>query len=154
MPNLTIYPYFFEETCWVFDDQRTGLKEEAFVLGTTEIISRVVAVKSIPNAAKGFVLTFGAEPFDHDVELKWVSPGEVAKAGIASIPDVGNWYRGVVFGEEMIGWLCPALFLYFQVAPKRIFAKAEPLPAVVDPIWHVDANDPRARRFTKTPIRQ
>ena len=31
MPNLTIYPYPFEDTCWVFDDERTGLKEEAFV---------------------------------------------------------------------------------------------------------------------------
>ena len=27
MPKLTIYPYLYEETCWVFDDQRTGLKE-------------------------------------------------------------------------------------------------------------------------------
>ena len=60
MPKLTIYPYLFEETCWVFDDQRTGLKEEAFVLGMTEMISKVVETKAIPNAAKGFALTFGA----------------------------------------------------------------------------------------------
>jgi len=147
MPKLTIYPYLYEEACWVFDDQRTGLKEEAFVLGMTEIISRVVEMKAIPNATKGFALTFGAEPFDHDVELNWIPPNEAAKTGAASIPGNGNWYRGTVFGEEMTGWLCPALFLYFAEAPKKIFAKAEPLPIGVDPIWHIDADDPLARRF-------
>jgi uncharacterized protein DUF6717 len=147
MPRLTIYPYLFEETCWVFDDQRTGLKEEAFVLGMTEMISKVVEAKAIPNAAKGFALTFGVEPFDHDVELMWLSPSEAVETGATMIPDVGNWYRGIVCDEEMIGWLCPALFLYFAEAPKKIFAKAEPLPVGIDPIWHVDANDPLARRF-------
>jgi hypothetical protein len=147
MPRLTIYPYLIEATCWVFDDQRTGLKEEAFVLGMTEMISKVVEAKAIPNAAKGFALTFGLEPFDHDVELTWLSPSEAVEAGAEMIPDVGNWYRGTVCGEEMIGWLCPALFLYFANAPKKIFAKAERLPSGIDPIWHVEANDPIARRF-------
>jgi hypothetical protein len=147
VPRLTIYPYLYEESCWVFDDQRTGLKEEAFILGMTEIITKVVVTKAIPNAVKGFALTFGVEPFDHDVELTWLSPTEAVKAGAAVIPGVGNWYRGIVCGEEMVGWLCPALFLYFPEAPKKIFAKAEPLPAGVDPIWHVDVSDPTARRF-------
>jgi hypothetical protein len=150
MPKLTIYRYLYEESCWVFDDQRTGLKEEAFILGMTEMISKVVEAKAIPNAAKGFALTFGVEPFDHDVELALLSPAEAVKARggqEAGPPGVGNWYRGVVCGEEMVGWLCPALFLYFPEAPAKIFAKAEPLPAGVDPIWHVDANDPLARRF-------
>jgi hypothetical protein len=150
MPKLTIYPYLFEGTCWVFDDQRTGLKEEAFVLGMTEMISKVVEAKAIPNAVKGFALTFGVEPFDHDVELTWLSSAEAVEArggqGAGS-PGIGNWYRGIVCGAEMVGWLCPALFLYFNEAPNKIFAKAEPLPAGVDPIWHVDANDPMARRF-------
>jgi len=34
----TIYPYLLGNT-WVFDDPRTGLKEEAFVLGMSERIS-------------------------------------------------------------------------------------------------------------------
>jgi hypothetical protein len=29
MSRLTIYPYLIGQT-WVFDDERTGLKEEAF----------------------------------------------------------------------------------------------------------------------------
>jgi hypothetical protein len=148
MSKLTIFPYLFEGACWVFDDQRAGLKEEAFVLGMTEMISKVVEAKAIPNADKGFALTFAAEPFDHDVELTWMSPAEIMAArNVVALPGVGNWYRGTICGEEMIGWLCPALFLYFAEAPKKIYAKAEPLPAGVDPIWHVDANDPIARRF-------
>jgi len=147
---LTIYPYELTSGCWVFDDERTGLKEEAFVLGMSEMISRVVEAKAIPDASRGFALSFDAVPFDRDVELHWLPPGEAARqlgSDAPDIPDVGNWYTGQVLGEKMTGWLCPALFLYFQDAPKIIYAKAEPLPAGIDPIWHVAANDPRARRF-------
>jgi hypothetical protein len=151
MPQaMTIYPYLLGGTCWVFDDERTGLKEEAFVLGMTEMISRLVQTKVIPNATKGFALSFAAEPFGHDVELNWVSPDQVANLSNnawAAIPEMGNWYRGEVAGQEMIGWLCPALFLYFNEAPKKIYVKADPLPAGVDPIWHVEDDDPRANRF-------
>ena len=84
MPNLTIYPYLYEDACWVFDDKRVRLKEEAFVLGTGEIISGVVEAKAIPNAASGFALTFGVEPFDHDVELNWITPAEAAECAAFS----------------------------------------------------------------------
>jgi len=147
---LTIYPYLLHGTCWVFDDPRTALKEEAFVLGASEMISRVVEAKGIANATKGFALTFDAAPFDHDVELTWLPAWEAAGRlgyGASDAPNVGNWYKANVFGQEMIGWLCPALFLYFQEAPKTIYTKAEPLPNGIDPIWHVSPNDPGARRF-------
>ena len=152
--TMTIYPYLLEGSCWVFDDERTGLKEEAFVLGMTEMISKLVEFKLIPNADKGFTLTFAAEPFDHDVELSWLSPEDVAAefhCTLNELPGEGNWYRGMVAGEEMVGWLCPALFCYFDEAPPKIFVKAEPLPADVDPIWRVKADDPRARRFVAAP---
>ena len=147
---LTIYPYLLNGSCWVFDDERTGLKEEAFVLGMSEMISKVVEAKEIPNATQGFALSFDAIPFGHDVALTWLSPSEAAAAlnyPPTDIPVFGNWYRGDVRGQDMIGWLCPALFLYFEHAPKTIYAKAENLPAGVDPLWHVEASDPRARRF-------
>jgi hypothetical protein len=68
---LTIYPYLIGKT-WVFDDSRTSLKEEAFVCGMSEIISRVVELKEIPNAAQGFALRFSDRPFrGFDVELSW-----------------------------------------------------------------------------------
>ena len=81
---LTLYPYIYPGTdCWVFDDARTGLKEEAFVEGTSEMITRVVEHKKIPRASKGILLSFSDEPFDrHDVERRWVR-GDA---------EDGNWY--------------------------------------------------------------
>ena len=146
---LTLYPYLMDQT-WVFDDPRTSLKEEAFVLGMTEMISRLVQEKNIPNADKGFAMQFSEAPFDGaDAELNWlrsddsqVVPGQNGSASQMS----GNWYKGVVAGQEMSGWLCPALGLYFGSAPSRIFVKIEPLPSGVDPIWRV-TGDRSARRF-------
>jgi len=154
MNRLTIYPYLLGST-WVFDDPRTGLKEEAFVLGMTEMISRMVEVKGIPQAAMGFTLQFGSEPFEGaDAELTWQRSGDTevlpGKDGSAS-QIFGNWYKGMVAGEEMEGWLCPALGLYFKAAPARIFVKADPLPTGVDPIWHIDKDAPMAVRFVSAP---
>ncbi len=149
MKILTLYPYFRDQ-CWVFDDERTGLKEEAFVLGSSDVLTRLVEAKNIPNAARGFALQFSDEPFDgFDAELAWlrsddsqVVPGREGSA----TQMLGNWYRGVVAGQEMQGWLCPALGLYFGSAPARIFVKIETLPPGVDPIWRVVGDRP-ARRF-------
>jgi hypothetical protein len=129
-----LYPYLLHST-WVFDDQATGLKEEAFVLGMTQIISRLVTEKGIDNASAGFALHFSDEPFpDGDVVMQ------------AGAPDMGGtWYSGQVMGEQMEGWLCPALFLYFATAPDRLYVKAEPLPAGVNPIW--DPKDAFTRQF-------
>jgi hypothetical protein len=125
---------------WVFDDPHTGLKEEAFVLGMSEM------------------MTFSDEPFaDADAELSWLRSGgpEVVPGKDGSASQVfGNWYRGTVAGVAMEGWLCPALGLYFKTAPARVFVKAEPLPAGIDPIWHVDRDAPTAYRFVSAPSRR
>jgi len=154
MRVLTIYPYLLNQT-WVFDDARTGLKQEAFVLGMTEMMSRLVEAKAIPRADQGFTLRFSDEPFENaDVELTWlrsddsqVVPGQDGSA----TQFFGNWYGGTVAGNKMEGWLCPALGLYFKAAPPRLFVKAEPLPAGVDPIWHIRPEDALAVRFVSAP---
>jgi hypothetical protein len=138
---VTIYPYLYDSTIWVFDDERAGLKQEAFVSGASEMISRVVEQKRLPNAATGISLTFSDQPIERvDVELHWLRKDENQLL-------MGNWYRGRVADQEMECWLCPALFLYFATAPARLFVRADPLPLGVDPIWHVDLSDPRQRRF-------
>ena len=139
---LTLYPYLYPGTdCWVFDDERTGLKEEAFVLGTSEMISRVVEHKKIPNAATGFLLLFSDQPFDgHDVERRWVR----------SQVGGGDWYEGDVLGEPIENWLCPALGLYFIKPPKRLFVRCDPLPSGVQPIWNPPPGE-EGRRFVEAP---
>jgi hypothetical protein len=141
---LTIYPYLLDST-WVFDDERTGLKEEAFVCGASEMISRVVEQRHLSNASAGISLSFSDKPIaDFDVQLEWLRSGDMPL-----LP--GNWYRGIVAGQEMECWLCPALELYFDGAPLRLFVRAGPLPTGIDPVWRVDPQDPRQRRFMSAP---
>ena len=142
--TLTIYPYLLEGSCWVFDDERTGLHEEAFVLGATEAITKLVTLKGIPNAENGFSLTIAGKAFEgSDAELKWLKADPTGS---------GNWCEMTLDGERHELWLCPALFCYFESAPKRIFVKAEPLPVGLDPHWTPGPGD-EARRFVEAPRR-
>ncbi len=105
-----IVPYRYEGM-WVFDDERVGLNKEPFVSGADRMIDVLVA--GIPNAEKGFRLLFSAGAFPgYAVRLEW----RREEAG-------GNWYYCREF--EMEGWLCPALFKYFEAAPREIFVKGE-----------------------------
>ena len=96
-PILTLYPYW-HRGMWVFDDPRTGLKEEAFVLGMSEMISRLVETKGILNADKRVAVYFSVKPFDgYDAELTWmrsddsqVLPGQDGKLGKA------DWWQLVL----------------------------------------------------------
>jgi hypothetical protein len=110
---LVIEPYQWHGL-WVFDDPRVGLDKEPFVSGMPEIIEQ--ATRDIPNAAEGFVLIFSPQPFPGaTVELDWVRE----ESG-------GNWYRWTATGME--GWLCPALFRYFETAPRKLYAQPKPKP--------------------------
>jgi len=105
-----IVPYRCEGM-WVFDDPRVGLNKEPS--GADTMIDVLVA--DIPNAQKGFRLLFSATPF----------PGYKVKFEWAREEYGGNWYFSPDF--KMEGWLCPALFKYFDREPKEIFVKAEPI---------------------------
>ncbi len=103
---MVIFPYRYEGT-WVFDDAATGLIKEPFVAGIDEMID--IATAGIPDADKGFRALFSATPFpNYQYTLNWVRE------------DMGgNWYQWD--GTTMQGWLCPALFKYFDEAPKKIY---------------------------------
>ena len=89
----------------------------------------------------GFLLTFSDQPFDgHDVERLWLR-GDALD---------GNWYEGDVLGEYMENWLCPALLMYFEKPPKRLYVRCDPLPAGVQPIWNPPSGD-EGRRFVEAP---
>jgi hypothetical protein len=106
-----ICPYKWEGM-WVFDDPSVGLVREPFVSGIDEMLDRLTA--SIPNAEAGFRLIFSATPFPgYSVKLQWRRE-EFS----------GNWYYSPTLGIE--GWLCPALFRYFDKAPAELYGKLEP----------------------------
>ncbi|AVH68160.1 DUF6717 family protein [Nostoc sp. 'Peltigera membranacea cyanobiont' N6] len=118
---MIIFPYQYEDN-WVFDDEAVGLKNEPFVCGVPGMID--ILVKDIPDAKKKFKLIFSKNPFPkYQVKLIWIRE----EYG-------GNWY----YWEEkdMNGWLCPALFRYFDAVPLEIYCKAEGLNKIsnVEPI--------------------
>jgi hypothetical protein len=114
MPNQlnVIAPYWLESAeVWVFDDERVGLVQEPFVCGINEMIDDVV--RDIPNARSGFRLIFSTAPFPgFQRKLTWVRE----EMG-------GNWYHSAELAAD--GWLCPALFRYFDEAPRELYVKAK-----------------------------
>jgi hypothetical protein len=116
MPNQiqVIAPDWLESAgTWVFDDAATDLVREPFVSGVPAMIDDLVA--EIPNARNGFRMLFSASPFPgYQKRLEWVRE----EMG-------GNWYQ--TDSPAMQGWLCPALFQYFDEAPAELYVKAEAL---------------------------
>ncbi|BBD57827.1 hypothetical protein NIES2109_05950 [Nostoc sp. HK-01] len=109
---MVIFPYRHNQT-WVFDDERLGLVQEPFVSGVPEMID--ILVQGIANVEEGFKLLFSASPFPgYQAELTWLREEYN-----------GNWYLWREKGLE--GWLCPALFKYFEQAPAKIYCQAEGL---------------------------
>lgn len=105
-----IAPYRCHGT-WVFDDPAVDLEREPFVSGVPEMIDLLVS--EIPEAETGFRLLFSAAPFPgYQIELIHVRE-ELS----------GHWYKQA--DPPMEGWLCPALFQYFDEAPERLYVKAE-----------------------------
>jgi len=105
---------------WVFDDPRVGLDKEPFVAGADTMIDTATALKGIENAERGFLMVFSEQPFpDADFQLDWIRE----ETG-------GNVYRArfEVAGEtqELEGWLCPALNLYYAEAPRKLYVQVRP----------------------------
>jgi hypothetical protein len=114
---MAIHPYRHNRL-WVFDDPAVGLREEPFISGADDIIDRMV--QHIPEAEWGFTLLFSAAPFPgHQLAVEW----RREEFG-------GHWYYAEVL--DMEGWLCPALFRYFEEAPKMLYAqfKERPMPGL------------------------
>ena len=106
-----IHPYKHEGS-WVFDDKRVGLDKEPFVSGADTLIDRAVAL--LPKATERFTLVFSQNKFPSShLKLDW------RREDLG-----GNWYYSPDFKAE--GWLCPALFHYFDKAPKQIHIEIRP----------------------------
>lgn len=135
---MVIKPYMWEGI-WVFDDEKKGLEKEALVAGVPEIIEAICKLHGIPmeDAKKGFRLLFSATPFPgYQLHAKHGGEGfGDGKEGFGSDEQSGNWYEVVTLLDTdrkpyeeavgMKGWLCPALFKYFDKAPANLYIKAE-----------------------------
>jgi len=113
--KLLLHPYYHFGH-WVFDDPRVKLVKEPFVMGISEMIDQITF--NVPNAVKGFDLTFSPEKFP---EYQFYVLRTRYECG-------GNWYFSPQL--EMRGWLCPALYKYFEKAPNYLYVRADPLNSV------------------------
>jgi hypothetical protein len=111
MNSISVIAPYKYQGMWVFDDPRVGLIREPFVAGIDTMIDRLVA--SISGAENSFRLLFSAAPF----------PGFTVKLEWRREEYGGNWYYSPQF--DMEGWLCPALFKYFDEAPRELYVRAE-----------------------------
>lgn len=111
-----IRPYKWQGI-WVFDDPAVGLDKEALVSGMPELIEMATAKAGIREAEKGFVALFSKDPFP------------TAQLYLEHVREEygGNVYRWPQMGRE--GWLCPALFRYFDRAPERLYIEVRPAEA-------------------------
>jgi hypothetical protein len=112
MNSLRVITPYKHAGMWVFDDPAVGLAKEPFVSGADDIMD--LLSHAIPGAAGGFNLVFSSQPF----------PGYQARFVRTRSEHDGTWYS---WPERKVeGWLCPALFKYFPVAPEEIYVQARP----------------------------
>ena len=101
----SIRPYRYQNE-WVFDDERVDLVREPFVMGIPQIIDR--AVQDLPDPQNGFSVLFNDTGLPgNDIILK----KQEEESG-------GNWYADDQTGLR--GWLCPALYKYYPIAPEKV----------------------------------
>lgn len=94
---------------WAFDDAKVGLVAEPFVSGISQMID---ILADLVGATDRILLTFSPTEF----------PGASCRLDWTREEFGGNWYRWQA--RAMDGWLCPALFYYFDKAPESIFIRA------------------------------
>jgi hypothetical protein len=115
-----IKPYKWEGM-WVFDDDRVGLVKEPFVAGIPEMIESILTIKKI-DGENGFLLLFSDGLFKGaELTIEWVRfeyNGDIYR--IAEV-----FGMKVVSIQNMEGWLCPALRLYYPEAPAKIYLQVK-----------------------------
>ena len=101
----------WESGSLVFDDPDRGLLREPFVAGADTALGILAA--AVPGCEETFTLVFSAGDF----------PGSQACMKFTAHGYGGAYY---VFEDiGMTGWLCPALYKYFNTAPKRIYLQVK-----------------------------
>jgi len=117
MNQINVIRPYLSGSSWVFDDPSRGLRGEALVAGMPEIIGAACAAFGVVNPDKGFTVVFSKDAFpDEQFALDWVAGDRT-----------GNTYQLKLEGMEtpLLGWLCPALFKYFEEAPKQIHVQVK-----------------------------
>jgi hypothetical protein len=111
--SIFIIQPFRKHGTWVFDDTIRNLVEEPFVMGADRIIDKLVNDNQCQKC--NFIFS--------NIEMP-ESTTILEKVPRLKTP-VGAYYKCNKTG--LIGWLCPALNLYFKESPDKIYVKIENL---------------------------
>jgi hypothetical protein len=100
---------------WAFDDKKHGLVKELFLQDMTNIISDAIMTYLQKDVNK-FRILFSANEF----------PGAHSDLTFKHEENDGAWYEYQKDDGEIVeGWLCPALYHYFDEAPEKIYFRVE-----------------------------
>ena len=94
---------------WLFDDIKKDIREEAFVEGSSELITEIQSRAALSENT--LTITFSDKPFleSHHM-LLWKSSR-----------DEGTWNQYYSKDLNMENWLCPVLLKYFDTAPEKLY---------------------------------
>jgi len=98
--KIEIYRYL---QAWVFDDEEKGLDKEPFVAGIPEILDTILS-----PAFSRAVIVFSKDPFPSELTFRTLN--------LIRKEHRGAWYEY----HSLEGWLCPALYKFFDDPPKTI----------------------------------
>lgn len=104
-----LYPYRSTYGVWAFDDEQVGLHGEPFV---GEINTMIDMFTNGDTKA-----------------IFYISHSPIADQTL-SLTKVDNDGNYQLDGTEIVGWLCPATFKYFEGYPEKIYARIERLKEV------------------------
>lgn len=99
---------------WMFNDEHLKLTDEAFVLGSTEVLDYLINNKKGLKNKKSPSIIFGEMLPEYDAE-----------AILVQDLNPSAWYKYINNeGEEMKFWLCPVMTHFFgPEAPERFYVK-------------------------------
>jgi len=122
------YKYYGQ---WVFDDPSVELEREAFVAGADTLLDTVTEnILEIPNAEDGIIVLFSAGTFpSYNVLLKW-QRGDEEGNFYSCFKDNGQPITTHNSYEPLEAWLCPALFKYYEEAPRELYMQVKPISQV------------------------
>lgn len=107
---IQVYRHPLIPTMWVFDDPKTGLVAEAFVLGASELIDIYLKKNNITDPKPAIIFSKTQLP-KADIILTRTSLDKGRRSA---------WFEDE-YGNKC--WLCPAQLLYFNKVPKMIWAQ-------------------------------
>ena len=112
---MILFLYWTPGGSLVFDDPARGLISEPFVMNMNNMLAEAAERSGIENAdTVGFRVRFSAQLF----------PGAQFKLDWLREESDGNGYWSEDFQQE--GWLCPAMYKYFDEAPWEIYGEFLP----------------------------